>query len=208
MKRLFFLLLSLLCCVEIFSQSDSTCILDDSMHCTPLEFIMMINGKLPLNTHTTIKFDDTVYGDSIEYWWRENFKSYSVPKDKVMQLCELIPDTANVYLEYCFYEPIGYNQNRLHKYLDTLDWETVKGIGIVIISDIDIKKGIYYIHYELQPPWKRLIMYKKEYGNFERFMQKAFKGIYPATYSIPDCKKRRGHFVPKKHGKGKSRPRW
>lgn len=208
MKRLFLLLLSLLCCVEIFSQSDSTCILDDAMYCHPLEFFMMINGKLPLTTCTIVKFDDTIYADSIEYWNRYNFRSYSISEDKVAQLCDIIPDTANVYLEYIFHEPIDCGQYRTHKYLDTLKWSALKGTGIVIISDINKKKGQYYIHYELQPPWKRFIMYKKEYGNFKRFMRKAFKGIYPASYTIPDYKKGRTPAVPKKHGKGKSRPMW
>lgn len=208
MKRLFLLLLSLLCYVKIFSQSDSTCIFDDAMYCHPLEFFMTINGKLPLKTYTIVKFDDAIYADSIEYSNRYNFKSYSISEDKVAKLCDIIPDTANVYLEYVFYEPIGYNQHRLHKYLDTLDWGTVKGIGIVIIRDINIKKGIYYIHYELQPPFKRFIFYKKEYGSPKRFIKKNFNGIYPASYSIPDYKRSRVPAVPKKHGKGKSRPMW
>ena len=166
-----------------FSQSDSV-VFDDAAHCYPPSYFVLINGKLPLSMHTVFHVESEIYPDSIIYYFRNNFKSYSI-KDKIRNLCEDIPDSAKVYIKYVYDEPVGwYKKYKRHIYCDTLEWGTFKMIGIVIINDINVRKHLYYIHYELEPPWGRYVVYKKEYGNRKRFYKKIFRGVYPVCFDV------------------------
>lgn len=198
--------LVLICSVKTLAQSNSECVLDDAMLCEPLDFFIMIDGKLPLETTTIIYFENDSYYDSITYYNTNNVHSYSIQREEIIQLCELIPDSAVVFIGYIFHEPIGYNQYCTHYYKDTLTWGVFKGIRIVLISNFNKKKNRYYIHYVLSPPFNRYLFYKREYGSPRHFVKKIFKGIYPLRFSIPDVKIVKGVYVPQKNGKGKSRP--
>lgn len=171
--------------VTAFSQSDSA-VFDDAAHCYAPNYFVLINGKLPLSMHTVFRIESELYPDSIIYYFRNNFKSYSI-KDKIWNLCEDISDSAKVYIKYVYDEPVGWYKKYKHLvYCDTLLWGTFKMIGIVIINDINVKKHLYYIHYELEPPWGRYVVYKKEYGNRKRFYKKIFRGIYPVGFDIQE----------------------
>lgn len=190
-KRIAILLFLILClCANALkpqSNSEKSAILDDGLQCGPPDFIIMINGKLPLAVHTIFTFDSAIYKDTIRYDFYYNFKDYSYGSVKYSKtlpdLCSIIPDSAQVYLEYHFRESTGWNQWKNHIYRDTLDWGTFYGVEFVNIHDIN--KKTYHINYILQPPWHRVLSYdKKKYGSYKRFFKKITRGWYP-YYSIP-----------------------
>ena len=204
MKRKIILLLFI--CFNVFAlkaQNDSvkTVVFDDGLKCGPPDYIIMINGKLPLSVRTLISFDPDVYKDTIRYQFNYNSKRYSYGSvwrsDKFPNLCSIIPDSANVYLEFQYQEAIGWNQWKEHSYRDTLSWHTFYGVEFVNINDINKKS--YYINYILQPPWHQLVRYDgnpyaKSRRAFRRFYKKITRGWFPYAYSVPN------------KTKGKSRP--
>lgn len=124
--------------VSSFSQSDSV-VFDDAAHCYPPGYFVLINGKLPLSMYTVFRVESEQYPDSVIYYFRNNFKSYSI-KDKIWNLCDDIHDSAKVYIKYVYDEPIGwYKKYKHHVYFDTLEWGTFKMIGIEVI-DPDVYK--------------------------------------------------------------------
>ena len=204
MKRKIILLIFI--CFNVFAlkaQNDSvkTAVFDDSFHCGPPDYIVMINGKLPLSVKTYISFDPAVYQDTIIYHFNYNFKSYSYGSvwwsDKCPDLCSIIPDSAKVYLEFQYREAIGWNRWKDHSYRDTLSWGVFYGVEFVNINDINKKS--YYTNYILQPPCHQLVRYDgnpyaKSRRAFRRFYKKITRGWFPYAYSVPN------------KTKGKSRP--
>ena len=188
--------------ITLQAQSDTGTVLDDRLQCGPPDYIIMINGKLPCSVHTIITFDPAIYKDSIRYDFYYNFKRYSYGSvnwsEKCPDLCSIIPDTAKVYLEYCFREPVGWNQLKDHLYHDTLQWDTFYGIEFVNITKINKKH--YYINYILQPPLKMWPIYDKEkYGKtrraYKKFYKKITRGWFPYGYDIPDRPTGKSHPV-------------
>ena len=193
MKRKIILLIFI--CFNVFAlkaQNDSvkTVVFDDSFQCGPPDYIIMINGKLPLSVKTYISFDPAVYKDTITYDFYYNFKRYSYGSvwwsDKCPDLCSIIPDSAKVYLEFQYREAIGWNRWKDHSYRDTLSWGGFYGVEFVNINDINKKD--YYINYILQPPWKRLSRYDgNKYGKsrraYRRFYKKITRGWFPSRYT-------------------------
>ena len=64
------IILFIFICFNVFAlkaQNDSvkTVMLDDGLECGPPDYIVMINGKLPLSVRTLISFDPAVYKDTI-----------------------------------------------------------------------------------------------------------------------------------------------
>ena len=140
-------------------------------------------------------------GDGRLYVRVAGIRSFSIG-DEILNFDKVIPDSSKIYIKYIFDEYIqyvcddgvsgGYYKYKQHIYYDTLEWHTFKHVGIVIISDLNVKKKQYYIHYELEAPWVQPIKYKKEYGNPRRFYKKIFKGVYPVHYKARDGKRLKG----------------
>lgn len=201
MKRFFTLMFVITTSyTAIFPQSDSVVVDGTRNHLVP-SFFVIINGKVPLKMRTEFHIDSELYPDTIVYYFNNNFKSFSIG-DEILNFDKVIPDSSKIYIKYIFDEYIqyvcddgvsgGYYKYKQHIYYDTLEWHTFKHVGIVIISDLNVKKKQYYIHYELEAPWVQPIKYKKEYGNPRRFYKKIFKGVYPVHYKARDGKRLKG----------------
>ena len=167
--------------IAIKAQSDSVVILD-SPQCLPLNYIVMVNGKLPLSVNTTITFDTIIYKDTICYNFYYNTNSYSygsVHRSEILpDIFSNIPDTAIVYIEYQFQEAVGVNKWKDHSYRDTLTLGTFCQVRFVNINDIS--KKTYYINYIIPPP-EHIIKTTDKFDK-RRFYKKISRGWMPYGY--------------------------
>lgn len=156
-------------------------VLDDRPECIPFSYITIANGKLPQYTSTILKFHTDCMIDSVVCDFRYGQKiRYS---HLITELCNMIPDTSLVYIEYHFEEPVNHQNYKLHTYKDTLLWCVFKQVEVVCINDLNKRKKTYYIYYKLQPPWYRYAIYRKNSRVSKcRFGRKAFRGLYPTRY--------------------------
>ena len=193
MKKNIFFLLMLMQFASTYSQTKA--ILDDRMECRPFNYVIMINGKLPEYTTTTLKFHNN-NNDSVRCKHRYGFIISCTCH--LSELCNDLPDTALVFIEYRYKEPIGlWNEYKIHSYKDTLNWGVFKGIDVVCINELNKKRHTYYIYYKLEPPWIRVVKYSPQlHVSKRRFYKKIYNGLFQTGYTIPE---KRG---------GKSRPRY
>lgn len=157
------------------------------------DFFIMVNGKLPFDTRTIIRFQPNIFPDSIKYDFYYNVKWFSIEDSILKNISKIIPDTAKIFVEYQFEEAVDWLEYKSHRYFDTIPWSTFLLTRIVLINDMHLKDKNYYIHYELEPPASLAVEYKKKYGNRKRFYNKIFRGTYPFSYTMPSNGKRKSY---------------
>lgn len=189
-KQSFIILLISLCVGAMHAQDDSVKMarLDGPTNCGMPEYVIMIDGKIPLSAYTIITFDPNIFKDTVRYSFPHFFVLYSSDAerryDTVPDLCSMIPDSAKVYLEYRFREPVGWNKYKDHLYQDSLSWKFFYDVDYVNIQNIN--KQHYDINYVRLGQSKLVRPYdKKKYGNYRRFKRKITRGWYPSHYSHP-----------------------
>lgn len=180
MRNLFFILIFITLFADCFAQEGA--VLDDRSECLPFGYITIINGMLPQYSSTILKCKEDCVTDSIVCDFR--YSQLIHCSHTITELCELIPDTSLVFIEYRFYKPLNQTNHKTFIYRDTLFWSVFKSTEVVCINDLNKKKQTYYIYYKLQPPWFKNIIYKKKYHVSKvRFGRRIFRGLVPTSYS-------------------------
>ncbi|MBR4135240.1 MAG: hypothetical protein IKU03_02370 [Bacteroidales bacterium] len=189
-KRSIIILLFCLCVGALHAQNDSVKMLrlDGPSKCGMPGYVILIDGKIPLSAYTIITFDPKIFKDTVQYSFPHFFVIYSADAGKSMDtvpdLCSIIPDSAKVYLEYRFREPVGRNKYKDHLYQDSLSWKYFYDVEYVNIQNIN--KQHYHINYVQRGPSRLVRPYdKKKYGNYRRFKKKISRGWFPTHYSYP-----------------------
>lgn len=181
MKKDFLIVIFITLYASCFAQ-EPPAVLDDKPECIPFSYITIANGKLPQYTSTILKFPTDFMEDSIVCDFR--YGQIIRCSHTITKLCEMIPDTALVYIEYHFEEPVGLKQHKSHTYKDTVFWWVFKQVEVACINDLNSRKGTYYIYYKLQPPWCRYVVYREcSRVSRARFGRKVFRGLYPTRYT-------------------------
>ena len=180
MKKKILILIFIALFVSCYAQENP--VLDDRPECVPFSYITIANGKLPQYTSTILKFQTDCITDSVVCDFR--YGQMIRCSHSKTELCDMIPDTSLVYIEYHFKEPVNRKNYKSHTYKDTLLWSTFKQVEVVCINDLNNKKKTYYIYYKLQPPWYRYVIYRKSSRVSKcRFGHKVFRGLYPTRYT-------------------------
>ena len=184
--RLKYLILILLFGILYTSSMGQGVVLDDRPECAPFGYITIRNGELPQYVTTVLKFPPNVSIDSVVCDAR--YGHIIRCSHDMTELCSIIPDSSLVAIEYRIEYPVKWEGNKTlydtRIYCDTLYWNCFKSIEVVCINDLNKKRQTYSIYYKLQPPWCRIVTYKKSYRvGKARFGRTIFRGMAPTQCS-------------------------
>jgi hypothetical protein len=187
----------------LVAKSQESCF--DCLTTKPLDFTVLIDGKLPLVCYGKAYF----YKDSVQYafLFRSNYgriyptlgkfeekrfgniviqdNTIMLPEER-LSIFDSLPDTTHVYFEIVWEIPIAPYHEKIYFYEWMCQLYSFKRLQLLLITNFNIRKQIYNVYpkYDL---WQTEVTWQKEYGKYSNFKykklkKKVFQGLYPRYY--------------------------
>jgi hypothetical protein len=151
----------------------------------PNNFIVLIDGRLPMNLFIEISWGEATDKQTLTYDYFLRYTNIMHNFSQNPSILDFLPDTTNIHVNIIFEEAIDYLKYKKQTYSFNISWYSFSRTRIISITNFNRKKNIYHVHFLLQPPLVTVLIWGKKYGNEKKFRKRVFEGLYPSQYEMP-----------------------